>query len=211
MARGASWRGTRSAARTPIRAPRRAPSSSPPPTAARSSRARARARLASARAGNVIGGGDWGEDRLHPGRRPRGRDRAPLRVRNPERCAHGSTCSARSSGYLQLAQALSRGNTPAADRAGAAPGTSGPRQADARPVSWIVQRLTQLWGGELRGSSTKRATPRGRSPGAGLQRGRTAAGLAPGVAAPEALELVVEWHRAHRRGEDMRRVSLSRR
>ncbi len=168
-------------------------------------------RLASARAGNVIGGGDWGEDRLVPDAVRAVETGAPLLVRNPHAVRPWQHVLSPLSGYLQLAEALARGKTAAAE-AGQDQGTwnFGPEEADARPVSWIVQRLTELWSGELEW----RLDDAGNPPEADhLALDSSAAerqlDWRPLWPLPQALELVVEWHQAHRRGEDMRRASLA--
>jgi CDP-glucose 4,6-dehydratase len=167
-------------------------------------------RVASARAGNVIGGGDWGEDRLVPDVVRAVGAKVPLRVRNPHAVRPWQHVLSPLGGYLQLAQALSRGEQDAS-RGEQAAGTwnFGPAEADARPVSWIVQRLAELWGGELEW----RLDDAGNPPEADhLALDSSAAerllGWHPAWSLQEALALIVEWHRAHRRGEDMRCASL---
>jgi CDP-glucose 4,6-dehydratase len=161
-------------------------------------------RLGTARAGNVIGGGDWGEDRLVPDTVRAVETGAPLQVRNPAAVRPWQHVLSPLDGYLRLAEALSRGE----EALGA--WNFGPPAGDARPVSWIVQRLAELWGGELRWRLDE-----GRHPpeASHLELDSGAAervlGWRPMGSLEDALELVVEWHRAHRRGADMRGVSLS--
>lgn len=97
--------------------------------------------LASARAGNVIGGGDWAEDRLIPDIL-RAFDRSePVLIRNPRATRPWQHVLEPLSGYLVLAQALW------ADGQKMAEGWNfGPRDDDARPVSWILDYLTESWG-----------------------------------------------------------------
>jgi CDP-glucose 4,6-dehydratase len=164
------------------------------------------ARLATARAGNVIGGGDWGEDRLVPDTVRAVESGESLHVRNPGAVRPWQHVLSPLAGYLRLAEALSTGPNPQAARAW----NFGPRPDDARPVRWIVERLAQLWGGELRWELDERANPPEASHLA-LDSGAAERllGWRPASRLEDALELVVEWHRAHRRGEDMRRVSLA--
>jgi len=188
-------------------------------------------RLATARAGNVIGGGDWGEDRLVPDTIRAVESGESLRVRNPGSVRPWQHVLSPLGGYLRLAEALARGEdgapcdglalpaggVPSAaeaapERSGEALGSwnFGPAAADVRPVSWIVQRLSELWDGALRWQLDEAENP----PEAGhLALDSSAAeallGWQPRWSLAEALELVVEWHRAHRAGEEMRRVSLA--
>jgi CDP-glucose 4,6-dehydratase len=185
--------------------------------------------LGTARAGNVIGGGDWGEDRLVPDTVRAVESGEPLLVRNPGAVRPWQHVLSPLGGYMRLAEALAltrageepsreRASSPggavavAADAAGAGAGAwnFGPAQDDVRPVSWIVRRLAELWGGELSWRLDEAQNP----PEAGhlaLDSGAAerVLGWRPTCSLEDALELVVEWHRAHRRGEDMRRVSLS--
>jgi CDP-glucose 4,6-dehydratase len=97
--------------------------------------------LASVRAGNVIGGGDWAEDRLIPDILRAIRDGRPVVIRNPQAVRPWQHVLEPLSGYLQLAQKLYEN--------GLAYGGGwnfGPNDEDAQPVQWIVERLTQQWG-----------------------------------------------------------------
>jgi len=160
-------------------------------------------RIASARAGNVIGGGDWGEDRLVGDIVRAVGAGGPVRVRNPRAVRPWQHVLNPLSGYLLLAQDLWRGDEAA--RAW----NFGPRAGDEQTVGWIVERLGALWGGALSWELDEGANP----PEAGyLALDSSAAerhlGWRPNWDVEEALKRVVEWHEAQRRGEDMRRMSL---
>jgi CDP-glucose 4,6-dehydratase len=159
-------------------------------------------RLASARAGNVIGGGDWGEDRLLPDAVRAVESGEPLRVRNPQAVRPWQHVLNPVSGYLQLAEALWRGEAARA-------WNFGPSEQDVRTVSWIVERLGVLWDGALGWEIDLGPNP----PESGhlaLDSADAERLLGWRAAWPleDALERLVEWHRAQRSGRDMRRVSL---
>jgi CDP-glucose 4,6-dehydratase len=161
-------------------------------------------RLASARAGNVIGGGDWGEDRLLADSVRAVETASPLRIRNPHAVRPWQHVLNPLSGYLRLAQALHGGEEVA--RAW----NFGPSAADARTVGWIVTRLGELWDGALVAELDEGHNP----PEAPyLELDSTDAEQQLGWRCrwdlDEALALVVEWHRAQLGGEDMRAVSLA--
>ncbi len=122
-------------------------------------------RLASARAGNVIGGGDWGAGPADPRRHARGGRRRAGRDPQPGRDA---AVAARA----QPAQRLS-GAGPGAVRGPERAATAwnfGPAEGEARPVSWIVERLDALWPGGLRWEhDAGRAPARGALPEGRLQ------------------------------------------
>jgi CDP-glucose 4,6-dehydratase len=167
-------------------------------------------RVGTARAGNVIGGGDWGEDRLVPDTIRAVESGESLRVRNPGAVRPWQHVLSPLGGYLRLAEALARGDAEPARSSEAQGGWNfGPAAEDVQPVSWIVQRLAELWGGQLSWELDESENP----PEAGhlaldSSAAETLLGWYPRWSLADALELVVEWHRAHRDGEDMRRVSL---
>jgi CDP-glucose 4,6-dehydratase len=161
-------------------------------------------RLGSARAGNVIGGGDWGEDRLVPDAVRAVEGSGRLLVRNPQAVRPWQHVLNPLGGYLSLARAL-------CDDPGSAEAWNfGPAAEDARPVGWVVQRLAELWQGEL----AWELDPAEHPPEAGYlsldsTRARTRLGWEPPLGLDRALELIVGWHEAHRRGAEMRAVSLA--
>jgi CDP-glucose 4,6-dehydratase len=165
-------------------------------------------RIASARAGNVIGGGDWGEDRLIGDIVRAVGAGETVKLRNPDAVRPWQHVLNPLSGYLLLAQELC-GSSRAAQEAAQA-WNFGPRDGDARTVGWIVERLAGLWGGALRWELDRAENP----PEAGylaLDSGKAEREL--GWRAEwdlaEALERIVQWHEAERRGEDLREVSLA--
>ena len=133
-------------------------------------------RVASARAGNVIGGGDWGEDRLIGDIVRAVRAGETVKLRNPDAVRPWQHVLNPLSGYLLLAQELC-GSSQAAQA-----WNFGPREGDARTVRWIVERLEALWGGALRWELDGAENPAGGGlSGARLEQGGTRAGLARGV------------------------------
>ena len=160
-------------------------------------------RVASARAGNVIGGGDWGADRLIPDLMRGALAGKPVEVRNPGATRPWQHVLNPLSGYLVLAQRLW-------DDAGAATAWNfGPAEEDARPVGWIVDRLAELWpGGVAWESSTSSQAHEARYLKVDSARARATLGWAPRWGLSEALASIVEWYAALRRSEDMRRVTL---
>ncbi len=160
-------------------------------------------RLASARAGNVIGGGDWGEDRLVPDIMRAALAGDEVRIRNPNSLRPWQHVLNPLSGYLVLAQALW-------ERPEHARGWNfGPTDEDARPVGAIVERLHELWPGELRWVPDDGPHPHeARYLKLDSSRARQRLGWRPLVALDATLESIVDWYRRLRDGEDMRAVTL---
>jgi len=161
-------------------------------------------RVATARAGNVIGGGDWGQDRLIADVARAIASGDPVRVRNPGAVRPWQHVLNPLSGYLLLAQELSR----TADVARA--WNFGPREDDEQTVSWLLARLSALWGEGLSWEAEEAGNP---PEAAHLALDSSAAerelGWRSRWSLPETLERIVQWHRAERAGADMRAFTVS--
>ena len=159
--------------------------------------------LASARAGNVIGGGDWAADRLLPDFLRALDAGKPLVVRSPQATRPWQHVLEPLSGYLMLAERLCTEGAAFAEA-----WNFGPDEADARPVEWIVEtlcaRMTDAtWQRDtapqpheahtLRLDSAKAHARLGWQPRWNLQR---------------ALEATLDWHQAWKAGTDMADFSL---
>lgn len=164
---------------------------------------RSSTRVASARAGNVIGGGDWGEDRLVPDVMRAALAAEEVRVRNPNSVRPWQHVLNPLSGYLVLAQSL----WDSADHAGA--WNFGPAEDDARPVGWVVDRLRELWPGGLRSFVDQGPHPHeARYLKLDSSRARSRLGWRPPVDLDGALSSTVDWYRALDEERDMRDVTL---
>jgi CDP-glucose 4,6-dehydratase len=148
-------------------------------------------RVATARAGNVIGGGDWAADRLVPdAMRAVARGEA-LRVRNPSAVRPWQHVLEPLGGYLVLAERLAESD------AFAGAWNFGPREDDAVPVATLVELLLGLWDG-----GRWQAAPEADAPHeAGLLRldwtkARERLGWRPALTLKEAAALTVAWYRA---------------
>jgi len=161
------------------------------------------ARLASARAGNVIGGGDWGADRLVPDIMRAALAGDEVRVRNPNSVRPWQHVLNPLSGYLVLAQALWDAPEHAAGW------NFGPAEEDARTVGWIVERVGELWPAELRWAVDEGPHPHeARYLKLDSSRARTRLGWRPLVGLDAALQSIIEWYSALSEGSDMRAVTL---
>ncbi|HLB22156.1 MAG TPA: CDP-glucose 4,6-dehydratase [Solirubrobacteraceae bacterium] len=160
-------------------------------------------RVASARAGNVIGGGDWGEDRLVPDIMRAALAGEPVRVRNPNSIRPWQHVLNPLSGYLVLAQALCKSPEHATGW------NFGPADEDARPVGWIVERMAELWPDELRWVLDEGPHPHeARYLKLDSSRAKGRLGWRPPVELDMALRSIVDWYQALRGGADMRAFTL---
>jgi CDP-glucose 4,6-dehydratase len=160
--------------------------------------------LASARAGNVIGGGDWGEDRLIPDVMRAALAGETVAIRNPGATRPWQHVLNPLSGYLELAQRLW------VDPAAAGPWNFGPDESDTRSVGWVVERLDGLWPGGLRRARDERDHPHeARYLKVDSSRARGRLGWTPRWDLDEALASIVEWYVGLRDGDDMRALTLA--
>ncbi len=158
------------------------------------------AALATARAGNVIGGGDWSEDRLVPDiLRALGNDEA-VRIRNPLSTRPWQHVLEPLSGYLALAEALVRDG-----RAFAEGWNFGPRDEDARPVEWIVDHLVARWPGARPWRRDQGFHPHeARYLKLDISKAAERLRWQPRWSLEQALDRITAWHRAWLDGSDMR-------
>ena len=160
--------------------------------------------VASVRAGNVIGGGDWAEDRLIPDVvRAVLADKRPL-IRAPGSVRPWQHVFEALSGYLAVGQRLLAG-----ERSFATAYNFGPSDDGARPVSWVVDRLLAAWGAEGWDH------PTGDYPHEAVQlrldtsKARADLDWKPALRLEEALTRIAAWHRHVSQGGDARAVSLN--
>ena len=96
--------------------------------------------LATARAGNVIGGGDWARDRLIPDIIKAFQSGEKVEIRNPHAIRPWQHVLEPLHGYLLLAERLYESGPKYAEA-----WNFGPNDTDAKPVSWIVEAFEELW------------------------------------------------------------------
>ena len=100
--------------------------------------------VATVRAGNVIGGGDWAQDRLIPDIMNSLFDDSLITIRNPESIRPWQFVLEPLDGYLTLAEQLHANGNEYAES-----WNFGPNESDAQTVDWIVKKLSALWGSEV--------------------------------------------------------------
>lgn len=160
--------------------------------------------VASARAGNVIGGGDWAADRLVPDILRASVKNEPVVVRNPHSVRPWQYVLEPLSGYLLLAQRLWNDGEAVAEA-----WNFGPLDSDARPVSWIVEEML----GNLSNTSRWQLDPGPQPHEANylrldISKARARLGWEPRWDLATALKKVATWHRAWIAGEDARQATL---
>jgi CDP-glucose 4,6-dehydratase len=161
--------------------------------------------LATVRAGNVIGGGDWALDRLVPDVLRALEKRESVLIRNPYAIRPWQHVLEPLSGYLLLAERLYLYGQLDAEG-----WNFGPRDEDARSVQWIVEHLCESWGNGASWTLQPGDHPHETS---FLKLDISKAGQrlhwAPRWSLVTSLSLITGWHRAWLNGHDMRAVCLN--
>ena len=160
--------------------------------------------LASVRAGNVIGGGDWAPDRLLPDIMHAIAAGQPVVIRSPQAIRPWQHVLEPLSGYLQLAQKLYEEGPVWAEA-----WNFGPNDEDAKPVQWLVEHLIKKWGD---GASWNRDTNPQPHEAHYLKLDCSKAKMrlkwVPRWSLDTALDAIVEWQRAYLQQADMRLLTL---
>lgn len=151
--------------------------------------------VATARAGNVIGGGDWAQDRLIADIAASFASGKPVSIRNPDAIRPWQHVLDALHGYLTLAQALVENGVACAGS-----WNFGPGEADVRSVSWVADAAARIWGDDVRW--THAAAPQAHEAAIlklDSARARTTLGWKPELALETALEWTIEWYKAYYR------------
>lgn len=167
-------------------------------------RAQAGSAIATARAGNVVGGGDWAEDRLVPDCIRALARKDPPRLRHPESTRPWQHVLDALSGYLALAERLVRDGESVAEA-----WNFGPPAEELADVGTVAARISELWGG-----SAPIPTPDGsvkreaRTLRLDASKARTKLGWRPRLSLSETLSWTVDWYRRQHEGADALALSL---
>ena len=160
--------------------------------------------LASARAGNVIGGGDWSEDRLIPDMVRGFLAGRPVQIRYPRAIRPWQHVLEPLAGYIALAEHLLQQGT---SFAGA--WNFGPADGDSWSVARVADAMTELWGAGAHWVSEAAENPHE----AGYlkldaSKAHSLLNWCPRLPLEQALRWVVEWFLAWQRGENMQAFTL---
>lgn len=155
--------------------------------------------LATARAGNVIGGGDWASERLIPDVLRSLQNKEAIVIRNPNAIRPWQHVLEPISGYLLLAE-----NLFTAGELFAEAWNFGPKNEDARPVKWIVDELCKAWGEHMgwviqKGNHPHEATFLKLD----TSKAQHLLNWTPRWTLDSALKHTIDWHQAWIAGHDM--------
>jgi CDP-glucose 4,6-dehydratase len=161
--------------------------------------------LASVRAGNVIGGGDWAQDRLIPDILTAFEQGNHVHIRNPHAIRPWQHVLEPLRGYLTLAERLFEYGPDYGEG-----WNFGPNDEDAQPVGWIVQRMAEMWG---KGASWQIDSDKHPHEASYLKldisKARSRLDWHPNLRLDEALKLIVDWAKQRHAGTDIRQLTLA--
>jgi CDP-glucose 4,6-dehydratase len=155
--------------------------------------------VASVRSGNVIGGGDWAEDRLLPDCVKALLDNRPIVIRHPDAVRPWQHVLEPLFGYLLLGQLLHRDGPRFAGA-----WNFGPEDEGAKPVRWIVERIVDIWGGEACWEVDQSSHPyEAHTLKLDCSKAKLMLGWYPQWDLETGLRNTIAWYRAYRLQEDM--------
>jgi len=156
--------------------------------------------IASVRAGNVIGGGDWAQDRLVPDIIRAFMVSQPVMMRNPNAIRPWQHVLEPLRGYIAVAEKLYDDGTESGEA-----WNFGPDQSDAQSVEWIVRELAAIWGGNAQWQLVGTPQPH-EAQYLRLDWSKAAARLEwrPMLRLKQALKMTADWYKAKQNGQDMR-------
>jgi CDP-glucose 4,6-dehydratase len=164
----------------------------------------ARIAMATARAGNVIGGGDWASERLVPDVLRSLQNKQSVAIRNPHAIRPWQHVLEPLSGYLVLAEHLLE-----CGQADAEAWNFGPHDEDARPVQWIVERLCEGWEDHAGWHIQEGSKPHeAHFLKLDISKARQRLNWKPHWPIATALKRTSDWHRDWLAGQDMRAACL---
>jgi CDP-glucose 4,6-dehydratase len=154
--------------------------------------------VASARAGNVIGGGDWADDRLIADVVRAFSANRTLAIRNPSATRPWQHVLEPLRGYLALAEHLIDGGARYASA-----WNFGPQYSDARPVEWIVRYLSAKWGNGVSWElDAKQHVHEAQMLKLDWSKAQAELGWEPALRLTDALDYTLAWYRQEAAGAD---------
>jgi len=160
---------------------------------------------ATARAGNVIGGGDWAQDRLIPDILAAFEQGRKVDIRNPHAIRPWQHVMEPLRGYLTLAEQLFEHGPRFGEG-----WNFGPNDEDAKPVGWIVEQMAALWGKDAQWQVDTGEHPyEAHYLKLDISKARSRLDWHPALRLKDALALIIDWSKQRQAGANMRQLTLA--
>jgi CDP-glucose 4,6-dehydratase len=160
---------------------------------------------ATVRAGNVIGGGDWAQDRLIPDILSAFEQGRKVDIRNPHAIRPWQHVMEPLRGYLTLAEQLFEHGPSFGEG-----WNFGPNDEDAKPVGWIVEQMAALWGADAQWQIDTGEHPHeAHYLKLDISKARTRLNWHPALRLKDALALIIDWSKQRAAGANMRQLTLN--
>ena len=161
--------------------------------------------IATVRAGNVIGGGDWAQDRLIPDILAAFEQGRKVDIRNPHAIRPWQHVMEPLRGYLTLAEQLFEHGPSFGEG-----WNFGPNDEDAKPVGWIVEQMAALWGKDVQWQVDTGEHPHeAHYLKLDISKARSRLDWHPALRLKDALALIIDWSKQRQAGANMRQLTLA--
>jgi CDP-glucose 4,6-dehydratase len=159
--------------------------------------------LATCRAGNVIGGGDWSKDRLIPDIMRGVINNEIIKIRNPNAIRPWQHVLDPLNGYLTLAEKMwSAGNKFSEAW------NFGPMEEDEQSVKWITEKLTKQWSSNIKWDVDNDNNPHEEnSLRLNCMKANSRLNWRPKLKLEQGLEWVVEWYKQYKENNNMKKIT----
>jgi len=158
--------------------------------------------LASVRAGNVLGGGDWAENRLIPDIIRAIKNKESVKVRNPNALRPWQHVLDPLSGYINLTEKLWSDQTKYSEG-----WNFGPDKSEVKPVSWIIEKFNELWKDKINWIIENNELHETNNLILNCQKAKSKLGWNLKINIEATLRWTIEWYEKYFDGEDMRKVT----
>ena len=151
----------------------------------------------------MIGGGDWADDRLIPDIIKAFLNNRSVLIRNPHAIRPWQYVLDPLSGYLSLVERLWKDGIKFAEA-----WNFDPNNEEAKPVSWIVDNMTRLWGnGACWEMDTDNHPHEAHYLKLDSSKARSKLQWSPQIGLSKALNRIITWYKCYKQGDDMRRIT----
>ncbi|EPA05223.1 CDP-glucose 4,6-dehydratase [Candidatus Nitrosarchaeum limnium] len=158
--------------------------------------------LASCRAGNVIGGGDWGKDRLIPDIIRGILNNEIIKIRNPNSTRPWQYVLDPLNGYLTLAEKLWSSGSEFSEGWNFGP------QDDEKPVKWIVEKITEQWSKDIRWDVDNGTNPHEENHlRLNCSKANSRLEWMPKLNVEQGLEWTIQWYKQYEQNKDMKEIT----